>query len=460
VTRRAALLAVAAVFLFGAGGSAAGGPSSEASIAAGYEHTCAILARAAKCWGDNVFGQLGDGSDVEARSRPVAVSGLGSGVRAIAAGTFFSCAVADDDGARCWGDNEHSQLGDGTTIDERATPVAVSGLSTGVEAIAAGDEHACALLDGGGVKCWGSNGEGELGDGTTRNRRTPVAVSGLSAGVQAISAGDSHTCALLDSGGVQCWGDNEDGQLGDGTRKSRPTPTPVSGLARGVRAIAAGDSHTCALRDSGVACWGLNEDGELGDGTTTKRSTLPVSVTGLPGGLRSITAGSDSFHTCAVLTDGGVRCWGDNDRGQLGDGTTVNRSTPVALDALTGVEATASGSYHTCALLSTGGFTCFGRNEAGQLGKGTFDRKVNVEIRGRGAVRGPGGFRCATRDKNCDLERPQGTKVVIRAHPAKGWKFKRWIYRRRIGACKGRAPRCTVVLNANYFATAHFVKRR
>lgn len=456
--RSAGLVAVAAAFVLGTGGSAAGVSSGEAAIAAGYEHTCAILAGTAKCWGDNVFGQLGDGSDGGERSRPVAVSGLGSGVKAVAAGTFYSCAVANDGGARCWGDNEHAQLGDGTTTD-RDTPVAVFGLAADVEAIAAGDEHACALLDGGGVKCWGTNADGELGDGTTRNHSKPVAVSGLSTGVEAITAGDSHTCALLDSGGVQCWGYNKYGQLGDGTRTSRRTPVPVSGLASGVQAIAAGDSHTCALRASGVVCWGLNEDGELGDRTTTQRST-PVSVTGLSGAVRSIAAGSDGFHTCAVLTDGSVRCWGDNDHGQLGDGTTANRTVPVALDALTGAEATAAGDYHTCVLLNTGGFRCFGRNESGQLGNGTFDRVLNVEILGRGAVTGPGGFRCVTRDKNCDLERLQGTKVVIRARPAKGWKFKLWIYRSRIGACKGHARRCAVVLNADYFATARFVKRR
>jgi alpha-tubulin suppressor-like RCC1 family protein len=460
VLRRCFLVATAVIVVLAAAGSSASGSSSGASstaaIAAGYEHTCAILAGAAKCWGDNVFGQLGDGTDARERSRPVAVSGLESGVRAIAVGTFYSCALASNGAVKCWGDDEDGQLGDGTKTS-RSTPVAVSGLASGVQAIATGDDHTCALLSSGAVECWGANFSGELGDGTKTSRLRPVAVSGLASGVQAIATGRDHTCALLSSGGVECWGRNDYGQLGDGTKTSRLTPAAVSGLASGVQAIAAGAHHTCALlRSGGVECWGENDDGELGDGTTTHRPR-PVPTTGLPAGVQAIAAGADAYHTCALLSGGRAMCWGDNDHGQLGDGTTRNRTAPVAVSGLeSGVQAIAAGDFHTCALLSAGGFKCLGRNNAGQLGNGTFDRVLDVVVRGRGTVTAPG-FRCS---KDCELDRLQGTRVVLTARPAKGWRFTSWVHENSIYACKGRSPRCSVLLDADYYATARFAKRR
>ncbi|GIV99472.1 MAG: hypothetical protein KatS3mg058_0876 [Roseiflexus sp.] len=203
----------------------------------------------------------------------------------------------------------------------------------GVTAIAAGDFHTCALTSSGGVRCWGDNSSGQLGDGTTTSRSTPVPVSGLPSGVTAIAAGDFHTCALTSSGGVRCWGANSSGQLGDGTTTARSTPVAVSGLASGVTAIAAGEEHTCALTSSGgVRCWGANSDGQLGDGTTTARST-PVAVSGLASGVTAIAAGEE--HTCALTSSGGVWCWGGNSSGQLGDGRPLYRTTPVYVVVVT-----------------------------------------------------------------------------------------------------------------------------
>ena len=245
---------------------------------------------------------------------------------AIAAGELHTCALTSGGGVKCWGGNGVGQLGDGTTI-QRHAPVAVSGPASGVAALAAGEEHTCALTSAGGVKCWGDNESGELGDGTTMDRYIPVAVSGLASGVVAISAGALHTCALTGAGGVTCLGGNDFGQLGDGTTTERHAPVAASGLASGVAAISAGGGHTCALTSAGgVKCWGDNGSGQLGDGTTTQRDT-PVDVSGLATGVAAITAGG--AHTCALTSAGGVKCWGDNNFGQLGDGTTTERHRPV-----------------------------------------------------------------------------------------------------------------------------------
>jgi uncharacterized repeat protein (TIGR01451 family) len=338
-------------------------------LSAGVFHTCALTAGGGvKCWGAGGDGALGDGT-FDNSNVPVDVTGLGSGVAAISAGWYHTCALTTAGGAKCWGDNSGGQLGDGTNT-VRTAPVDVTGLSSGVAAISGGGFHTCALTTAGGVKCWGANGYGQIGDGTNTARTAPVDVTGLTGGVAAITTGYYHTCAVMTGGGVKCWGDNFYGQLGDGTTTEHHDPVDVTGLS-GVVGITAGESHTCALTTGGGAeCWGDNGYGELGDGTFD-RSNVPVAVTGLSSGVASIS--SHGIHTCALTTGGGVKCWGDNFRGQLGDGTSSNvRNVPADVTGLpSGVAAIAAGYYHTCALTTSGTVKCWGYNSYGELGDGT-----------------------------------------------------------------------------------------
>ena len=212
-------------------------------------------------------------------------------------------------GAKCCGGNGDGQLGDGTTT-ERAAPVDVTGLTTGVRAISLGiNFHTSTLTTAGGVKCWGTNSEGQVGDGTTTTPRlTPVNVTGLTSGVQAIATGNNMTSTLTNGGGVKCWGANFDGQLGDGTTTRRLTPVNVTGLTSGVQAISAFNETTCALTAAGaVKCWGYNLDGEIGDGASNGPSHASPSSARLRSTERSRRA---TTIRAALTTSGGAKCWG------------------------------------------------------------------------------------------------------------------------------------------------------
>ena len=283
-------------------------------------------------------------------------------------------ALKNDGTIWAWGWNMYGQLGDGTTTD-RLTPVKVSGL-TGVTAISVGFYHTVALKSDGTVWAWGYNGCGQLGDGTTTDRPTPVQVSGL-IDVTSISAGGCHTLALKNDGTVWAWGLNYKGELGDGTKTDRLTPVQVSGLT-GVTAISVGSAHTLALKSDGTVWgWGDNEIGQLGDGTTTDRLT-PVKVNGLTG-VTAISAGA--WHIVALKRDGTVWAWGKNGNGQLGDGTTTYMPTPVQVSGLTGVTAISAGFKYTVALKNDGTVWAWGWNGSGQLGDGTTtDRSTPVQV--------------------------------------------------------------------------------
>jgi alpha-tubulin suppressor-like RCC1 family protein len=344
-------------------------------------HTCALITDGgAKCWGTNGGGQVGDGTTTQ-RLAPVNVSSLASGVVEISTGGEHTCALTTGGGVKCWGRNSNGELGDGSTT-QRNTPVDVSGLTSNVSYVSAGQNHTCAVTAGGGVKCWGFNGNGRLGDGTTAPSTLPVNVSGLASDVVRVRSGGFHTCALTTSGGVKCWGWNVFGQLGNGTNVDSSVPVDVSGLPSGVAQISAGGDHTCALTTAGgVKCWGFNGSGQLGDGSTATNSA-PVDVSGLTTGVAQVATGT--FHTCALTTAGGVKCWGNNGSGRLGDGTFTTRTTPVNVTGLTsGVAQIYGGGDHTCALTTSGGLKCWGLNTFGQVGDGTnVTRTTPVNVAG------------------------------------------------------------------------------
>lgn len=405
-------------------------------IAAADFTVCAITPSGGlKCWGNNNLGQLGIGKKKAPKQccgfafytdTPLDVLGLVTGVKAVAAGIWHLCAVTQQGGVKCWGENIHGNLGIGidngpeqcpTTSGEvvycSTKPVDVKGLSSGVLSLALGKEFSCALTSAGTVKCWGLNMHGQLGntsasvkwEGKTQytNSFLPVSVEGLS-GVKAVTAGANHVCALTSSGGVKCWGSNTEGQLGTGDASGPEQcynyacsvkPVSVKGLSSGVKSIASGFNHTCALTSSGtVKCWGSNVSHELGIGMVTSPSGCDKTeetpyydesrgeeVTGYKclysssaaeikelSGVKSIYAGV--WGNCTVTGEGKVLCWG----------SLSGQKPPIEIEGLPGedVQRISIGwSGFACALLSNGSIKCWGNNVYNNLGNGKIESAPN-----------------------------------------------------------------------------------
>lgn len=337
-------------------------------VSSGATHTCGVTSEGALyCWGNNKDGQLGDDT-LNSTTQSVGVATLSFDVVEVAAGGSHTCARLKSGELYCWGSNTFGQLGIGTPESHRF-PALVSDLPSGVARVTAGFAHTCVILDSGPVYCWGFNLFGTLGDGSTEGRRSPVAIPRLSHGAIEIAAGVGHSCALIESGAVYCWGNNANGELGDGTGIQRLSPTAVSGLSTGVVQVAARDARSCATRVSGeVLCWGT-------DSRTNSQSRIPARISGLPNKAKIVSV-SDS-HACATMDTGGLHCWGTNEKGQLGDGTKLDRHSPAAVSSLPSTVAEISvGSHHSCALLTTGELYCWGGNSFGQLGDGTLEDRV------------------------------------------------------------------------------------
>lgn len=453
------------------------------------------------CWGVNSVGQLGDGSTID-RWTPVDVLGVSGAIglavsaATVSGGLTHACAVLDTGRVRCWGSNGHGQLGDGSTID-RATPVEVAGIGTATQ-VAVGPAHSCALLDNGSVSCWGAGAAYELGNALPLDQPFPVTVLGLppstvitaggdgdyvgnprgftcalsvdgsewcwgkggptsiepilprSTGVVdlvdiddrcAITSGrtaicspwgsnswvplagvdnvadvtDLGGCVLRDDGTVKCTGQNKAGRLGNGSGSFVASPRPpVTGITTSIE-VSAGSSHSCALLATGeVSCWGNGVLGQRGDGVTSYQSA-PTIVTGIadatalgsgeymscavrsggtvwcwgtfsgtthttpvqiPGIVDAVRLDGGQGFMCAMRSGGAMACWGNNTHGELGDGTTTSSATPVAVTGITGAVGLAAGFNHACALGATGAVSCWGRNSSGEVGDGTRDQRT------------------------------------------------------------------------------------
>ena len=375
---------------------------------AGFAHTCAILnTGAVRCWGSGLNGRLGYGNtdnvgDGETPGTVGPVS-LGAGRRALAisAGVGHTCAILDTGAVRCWGYGGNGRLGYGNVnwIGDNETPGSVGPVVLGAGrravAISAGSAHTCAILDTGAVRCWGVGLSGRLGYGNVNDvgdNEAPGSVSPVFLGpgrrALAISAGTSHTCAILDTGAVRCWGSGSDGRLGyanTDTIGDNETPGSVGpvflGAGRRAVAISAGANHTCAILDTGaVRCWGIGSSGQLGYGNTNNvgdnEAPGSVSPVDLGAGRRAVAISGETEHTCALLDTGAVRCWGYGGQGRLGYGNTVTIGDnetpggfgPVDLGAGRSAVAISAGDVHTCALLDTGALRCWGNGFDGQLG--------------------------------------------------------------------------------------------
>lgn len=358
---------------------------SSLDIRADEMSSCIIKNNGLICWGENGHYEKLTGGVLDILS-PLVISTLSSYVTDIENGFNFSCAIVNS-GVKCWGINDLGQLGDGTTTT-RTSPVAVIGLESNVKKIALGQKHACALLNDGGVKCWGDNNAGELGrgfvDAPTGYRSTADYVSGLTSGVSDIAAGSvksEATCALIGDT-VKCWGYNAWGQLGDGTTTSRSVPTAVSGLGTagvGVIKLALSRYTNCALQTGNrLKCWGQNDLGQLGNNNIGVNSLIPVNadLSNLSVGETVVDVGLGEDQGCLLTDLGGVYCWGANNVGQLGTGVTQAspggvKGKPTASLITSGAKKFSVGRYHACVILNTNDeIKCWGANNFGQLGVG------------------------------------------------------------------------------------------
>ena len=300
-----------------------------------------------------------------------------SAVRTMAVGGQHSCAVTRAGDLWCWGSNGRRQLGATTAATRAARPTVVQ-VAADVRAVELGLSHSCAIANGGEALCWGSNGDGQLGDGSSASSEGPVRVAGGIRFVE-LSLGVAHSCGLDGRGAAHCWGSNEYGQLGTGRAGHRPSPAPVAG-GRRFSTIASGWHHSCAVESDGrLVCWGANRFGQVGDGSTTSRAA-PVPINSSARFTRVVAGGQ---HSCGLTTAGTVTCWGRNHAGQLGDGTRADSRTPRVVDVGASVIKVAAGSVHTCALARGGDVYCWGQNSYGQLGDGTTeDRAAPVSVAG------------------------------------------------------------------------------
>jgi alpha-tubulin suppressor-like RCC1 family protein len=392
---------------------------------AGSEHSCNMLDNGSvKCWGNNASGQLGlgntdslgDGANEMGDNLTVVDLGTGRTAKAIAAGDYHTCAILDNSSIKCWGNNASGQLGLGNTDNlgdagsEMGDDLDAVDLGSGrtATAIAGGGSHSCAILDNSAIKCWGANASGQLGIGNTNNRGDagsemgddlPAVDLGSGRTAKVIVAGGSHTCTILDDSSIKCWGENDQGQLGLGNTTDSLNASVVDmGSGITAKAIAAGESHTCAiLNNSAIKCWGRANEGQMGlfkwnDNIGDELNEMGVTgqddLTNIGTGRTAVAIAAGKNHNCAILDNSSIKCWGANTSGQLGIGDTVNRGATTdgsdqmgdnlpVVDLGSGRTARGiiAGDNQTCAILDNASIKCWGANASGQLGIGNTNNR-------------------------------------------------------------------------------------
>ena len=349
-------------------------------IGTGAVHTCGILENgSAMCWGRDTYGQLGDGGEAATNTRPSTYVDTPNEITVsqIFTGPYRTCAIFSNDVTNCWGFNEDGQSGDESTNTYKSPTNAVNFPEGRVaKSIGMGHKHTCAILDNNQLACWGADLHGALGNGESTSEdqylpviiqtpadRTPIKVEG----------GVSHTCILMDDGGVMCWGRDHAGQLGNGD-SSPTTYAPESDVilpeGRVATDFSLGNEHSCAILDNdSVVCWGMNNYGQLGDNSTTNAKS-PTFVH-MPNGSKATKISSGSAHTCATIDNGSLYCWGHNKNSRLGIGTSGGvHEIPMFVSANQSIVEISASAEHTCVLSENGSISCWGRNNYGQLGLG------------------------------------------------------------------------------------------
>ena len=401
----------------------------------GFAFTCAVGASGTGyCWGDNSFGELGNGTTTPSLTpRPVSppadsLTTVSVGLTSGADSVPQVCALSISRAAFCWGANGFGQLGNGTTTPS-STPVVVSvpAGEGGFIAISAGGGFSCGVGTTGTAYCWGENSAGQLGNGSvTTLSTTPMAVAApVGVSFTDVSAGDSHACALSTTGVLYCWGDNRAGELGNGLTANSATPVPVSGMIT-FQSVSAGARYTCGIASAPTMntayCWGDNGNGQLGnDAIAADFSLAPLASAG---GLTfaAVGASTTGFHTCGVTMANVAYCWGENFGGQVGDGTTADRVAPVAVSGGLSFAEVSAGDTHTCGVATSNAAYCWGSNSVGQLGNNSTAAFSTIPV----TVLGPGGgVPLAFAEVSAGLAHSCGVTTTSAANNAYCWGYNR-----------------------------------
>lgn len=340
------------------------------SISAGATHTCGIdtsqSAGTLKCWGNNFYGQLGDNSQTD-RLLPTVID-VGTVYTQVSVGSEHTCAITGTNVLKCWGRNGFGQLGLGTVVNS-SVPVVVDA-GTSYIALSVGGNTSCAIASGGQLKCWGYNGYGSIGDNTTANRAVPTDVN-VGTLYKQVSTSGNTTCGITSTDALKCWGNNQYAQIGDGTTTQRTAPIVIdSGESyKKIVSSSIASFFTCGLTTANkIKCWGTNQYGQLGDGTTSTRS-LPVTINASKN-YSDLSVGY--VHTCAIEDlSGQLYCWGKNEFGQLGDYTMTMQTSEVIGDTSKLYRAISLGYNYTCGRTNKNLLRCWGRNDFGQIGDGS-----------------------------------------------------------------------------------------